>query len=96
MSNAIRFLETMGQNPALSRLSSDQLQEMIDSLELSANERDALHRRDAVALADALEKRETLFCILWEPGQDPIPADVPDEQEPLRDPTPDGDTPAEE
>jgi len=96
MSNAIRFLESLGQNPALSRLSADQLQEMIDSLELSGNESEALRRQDAAALADALEKRAPLYCILWEPGQEPNPLDSPDEKEPLRDPTPDGDAPEEE
>lgn len=87
MSNAIRFLETLGQNPALSRLSPDQLTAMMDSLELEPAQREAMLQGDLSALGQLVGARAEMIGLIWEPGTDAPPsdipdADIPDEREP--------------
>lgn len=91
MSNAIRFLETLGQNPALSRMSPEQLQAMIDSLELEPAQREALLSGDASLLSQLVGGREKMVGLVWEPGPEIPPgdapdADIPDENEPAQSP----------
>ncbi len=91
MSNAIRFLETLGQNPALSRLSSEQLQAMIDSLALEPAQREAVMKGDFSVLSQLMGGRTEMVGLIWEPGPEIPPgetpdADTPDENEPAQAP----------
>lgn len=91
MSNAIRFLETLGQDPALSRLPPDQLQAMIESLELEPAQREAMLRGDSSALSRLMGGRANMVGLIWEPGPEVPPgdapdADTPDENEPVQAP----------
>ncbi len=91
MSNAIRFLETLGQNPALSRLSPDQLQAMIESLKLDPAQREAILQGDLSALSRLVGGRAEMIGLIWEPGPEIPPgeapdADTPDEHEPVQAP----------
>lgn len=79
MSNAIRFLETLGQDPALSRLSPQQLQAMIDTLDIDEAQRDALLAGDASVLNQLVGGREKMGKLVWEPGREaPAEGDEPD------------------
>lgn len=91
MSNAIRFLETLGQNPALSRIPSDQLQAMIESLELDPAQREAILQGDLSTLSRLVGGRAEMVGLIWEPGPEIPPgeapdADTPDENEPVQAP----------
>lgn len=78
MSNAIRFLETLGQNPALARLSPEQLKSMIDSLDLDPAQRGALLEGDLSALGQLIGGRAEMIGLIWEPGPELPPSEVPD------------------
>jgi len=89
MSNVIQFLESMGQNPALNRLSPADYAAVVAALDVDCAQRQALLARDHVALNDLLEGQKQMMCVL-------LPADDDEKQqesEPGRDqdPTPDED-----
>lgn len=94
MSNAIRFLETLGQDPALSRLPKEQLKTVVDSLELDAAQRDALLAGDPAALGQLIGGRARMIGLIWEPGPEippdgtPPDCDVPDQPAPGEESTP--------
>lgn len=60
MSNVVQFLETMGRQPALFS-GTDYIRAVMDA-ELDEPFRDALLKRDAHALAQALDARSPMFC----------------------------------
>ena len=86
MSNAIRFLETLGQNPALSRLPAEQLQVLIDGLDVDADQRDALRHGDVAALNDLIGGRAKMMCLIIAPGDEPDSQTPPDTDEPQDEP----------
>lgn len=71
MSNAIRFLESLAQDPALARLSESQRQALVDQLDLDPAQRHALRQGDADALAQLLGGRERMMCLIISPGEEP-------------------------
>lgn len=77
MSNAIRFLETLGQNPALSRLPADQLQVLIDGLDVDADQRNALRHADVDALNELVGGRAKMMCLIIAPNDEPQEGDAP-------------------
>lgn len=86
MSNAIRFLESLAQDPAYARLSESQKQALLDQLDVEPAQRDALRQGDADALSQLLGGRERMMCLIIAPGDEPdstTPSpdtDKPDEQ----------------
>lgn len=93
MSNAIRFLESLAQDPALARLSETQRQALVDQLDLDPAQRHALREGDADALAQLLGGRERMMCLIISPGEEPdSTTPAPDTDEPGDEPDsePDG------
>ena len=74
MTNTIRFLEALGQDPALSRLSPDQLRAAIESLELEPAQKSALLAGDFAGLSQLMGGRDKMVKLVWEPGPE-LPAD---------------------
>ena len=88
MSNVIRFLETLGNNPAQSRLSAAEYAAAVAVLDVDDAERQALLNRDQVALNDLLGGREKMLCLVWpsdEPGKED---DQPGDEQPVEDTPP--------
>lgn len=87
MSKIIRFLETMGRT----RLSAADYAAAVATLDVDAAQRDALLRRDAVALNDLLGGRATQMMMMLFPVEQPRKQD----DEPADDDRKDRDEPAE-
>jgi hypothetical protein len=85
MSDAIRFLESMGSDSSLSRLSADEYAATVASLEVGPLQQRALIDRDHAALSDLLGGRATLLCSVF----------APDEEEEKEGDVPDGEVPDE-
>lgn len=66
MSNAIQFLESLGSNAALTRLSAVEYAATVASLDVHAGHRQALLDRDADALSGLLGGRETMRCLIFQ------------------------------
>lgn len=89
MSNVIRFLEAMGGNPALARLSAAEYAAAVASLEVGTAQHDALLDRNGAALSDLLGGRATMYCSLF-PGKEDEPSKR-EEDQPVDEPGEDGD-----
>jgi hypothetical protein len=76
MSNVIQFLETMGGNAAMSRMSTADYLAAVAALEADEASRDALSARDASKLGEALQARSFMMCFVVAPGDG---RDNPDE-----------------
>lgn len=63
MSNAIRFLETLGQNPALAALPANEIEALMVSMVLADDQRRALLAADTGALNRALHGRSLMMAI---------------------------------
>ena len=87
MSQLISFLESLGQDARLAKLSGEEYTAAVDSLGLDDQARNALLTRDAGALNDLLGGRPTMICALF-------PAD--DDQQKRDDDEPQEDTPDEQ
>lgn len=85
MSNVIRFLETLGSNPA--RLSTAEYAAAVAALEVDDTERQALMDRDQAALNDLLGGREKMLCLVW-PSDEPVKEDDQDGEQPAEDTPP--------
>lgn len=73
MSNVIAFLESMGGDARLSRLSGDDYAAAVETLDLDDSSRQALLARDAQALNGLAGGRLQMMCIL-------LPADGDENQ----------------
>jgi hypothetical protein len=86
MSDVIRFLETLGGQSRVAAGSVD-LSSMIASLDIDANQRQALLDMDHAALSDLLGGRRILRCSIFSPDEEPVrpdgdvPVDEPGEDE---------------
>ncbi len=81
MSNAIRFLETLGRDPALSRASPEHIESMIAALDITPAQRDALMAGDASVLSQLAGGRDRMKSLIWEPGREQSPeGDEPDSE----------------
>lgn len=88
MSNMVQFLETLGSNPALTKLSASEFEAIVATLDVADAQRQALLTRDDAALNDMLGGRERMLCVIWpadEPGRE---NDQPGEDEPADDTPP--------
>lgn len=91
MSNAIQFLEAMGSNAALGRLSAAEYAAAVAQLDADEAQQQALLERNHAALSDLLEGRPKMVFMVSSPSPDDhevIPDDdkdgdgVPDEDAP--------------
>lgn len=95
VSNVIQFLESMGSNALMARMSVAEYESAIDSLfESNGQERAALRSRDSKSIGDVLDGRAQMLCFVFAPDQD--------EQAPSREddgadvPAPEEDSPVQE
>jgi hypothetical protein len=86
MSNVIQFLESMGANAVMARMSINDYQAAVAALNTDDDQRDSLLRGDAIKLGDQLNGRDTLLCLVFSPA----------EEEEKKIPDQEGETPEEE
>jgi hypothetical protein len=83
MSNVIQFLETMGGNAAMARMSTSDYLAAVAMLEADEASRDALSSRDADKLGEALQARPFMMCLVVAPGDgNEPPSESPTEENP--------------
>lgn len=90
MSHAIRFIESLGCNPAFGKVSAADYANAVGSLEVGDEERQALLDRDFVALGGLLGGRPTMACMVWAPEEAPMREedDQPDTEQPAEEEAP--------
>lgn len=88
MSNALRFLEAMGGDPAIGRLPPSGYASAVASLEVDAALQQALLARDRDALTGLLGGREKMMCLIWQPEREPERREDQDEPEAPEEETP--------
>ena len=71
MSNALRFLDAMGGDPAIGRMAPPDYASAVASLEVDAALQQALLARDRDALNRLLGGREKMMCLIWQPEREP-------------------------
>jgi hypothetical protein len=79
MSNAIRFLEALGSQPAHAAVASAAYGAAVAGLELEEPQRRALRGRDADALAGLLQGRASMFCLICGPEDESEHQVAPDD-----------------
>lgn len=79
MSNSLHLLETLGRNPALSSLSAANFEELMDTMALEDQQRDALRSGDSIRLSQLLGGRMMMMPMLRDPGEseERAPTDAP-------------------
>lgn len=82
MSNVIQFLETMGGNAALARMSAADYRAAIAVLDADAPCREALIARDSRMLVEALNARPFMMCAVVAPDEGVEPPESPGEDTP--------------
>ena len=89
MSKTIQFLEVLGSNPALVRLSAAEYAATVDALDVDDVQRQALLDRDYDSLNGLLGGRKKMLCVLW-PADEPERKDddQPGEGQPVEDTPP--------
>lgn len=89
MSEVIRFLESMGRNPAMT---AGEFAANVAALDADDAHKQALLQRDGISLNDLLGGRERMMLSQWAPDSEPQRKDDDQEGgEPSQDPTPDSD-----
>jgi hypothetical protein len=78
MSNVIRFLETLGAQPAMSNA---EYAAAVAHLDAAPEPKRALLGRNPVELSDLLGGRARMICMVATPQPDSVPDRSPDEQE---------------
>lgn len=69
MSNVIQFLESMGANAAMARMSAADFEAVVAGLVEEEDCRAALMRRDTRALNDLLNGRDVMMCMVFAPDE---------------------------
>lgn len=69
MSNVIQFLESMGRNPNLTRLSATEYAMTVAALGIENAEKDALLARDESVLSNLLGGRGMMRCMIMVPEE---------------------------
>lgn len=85
MSNVIQFLETLGSNPALSRLSAAEYAANVATLDADAKQRQALLVRDHATLSDLVGGRQRMFCSVYAPDEEQKDDNQREHEEPIQD-----------
>lgn len=79
MSNVIQFLESLGSNPALNRLSPAEYGAAVAALEADDAQRQALMDRDHSVLNELLDGRAKIMFVVALPGEDDHDVSLPDD-----------------
>lgn len=86
MSNLIRLLETMGQQPVFAAERERRFAAALDASGLRDEQKSALMGQDSRVVADVFGVRENMICMVWAPEESPArkdddqqDADLPDE-----------------
>jgi hypothetical protein len=79
VSNTIRFLESMGANAAMARMSFAEYQAAVKGLSLEGDAQTGLLEKDVLKLNESLRNRETLYCLIFSPSEDEQP-ESPDQE----------------
>jgi len=79
MSNVIQFLESMGANAAMARMSTEDFEAMVAGLVEEEDCRSALVRKDSRALAGLLNGRDVMMCMVFAPDEKE-PEEAPGEE----------------
>lgn len=85
MSDAIRFLESMGSDSSQSLATARDYELSVDALEVDDAQRKALLDRDHAALSQMLGGRQQLLCSIFAPDEDQedgVPERDPDNETP--------------
>ena len=80
MSNVIQFLESMGANAAMARMSISDYEAAVAALNVDDSQRESLRRGDANRLGDLLNGRDTLLCLVFSPSEEEE-RQVPEQEE---------------
>jgi hypothetical protein len=67
----MQFLEALGRDAALSRMSPAEFAAAVDGLDADDSVRQALLERDATRLGDLLGGRQKMWCVLMTPDESP-------------------------
>ncbi len=78
MSNVIQFLESMGSNAAMARMSVADYQAAVAALDVDDQQRESLLVRDHIALGRTLGARNALLCLICTPYDDEEKQSPPD------------------
>ncbi|MBL8260986.1 MAG: hypothetical protein JNM58_01075 [Xanthomonadaceae bacterium] len=70
VSNVIQFLEAMGSNSMLARMSSEDFSAMLTKIDAGNATKQSLLNRDAAALASSMDTRPIMFCWVAAPDQE--------------------------
>jgi hypothetical protein len=81
MSNVIQFLESMGANAAMARMSFAEYQTSVALLDADDMSRQALSLRSPSNLNDALEGRRQMMCVVFSPDENERPSSPDQESE---------------
>jgi hypothetical protein len=84
MSDAIRFLESMGGDSSQALASSGDYAASVEALDIDGSQRRALLDRDHAALSEILGGRRQVLCSVFAPDEqeDGIPEREPDHESP--------------
>lgn len=94
VSNVIQFLESMGSNALMARMTMAEYELAIEGLEVADEQRIALSKRDQKAVGLSLDVRPSMLCFVFAPDQEenaPSP-----EEEGGEVPSPEEDSPVKE
>lgn len=80
MSNVIQFLESMGANATMARMSISDFEAAVAALNADEDQRDSLRRGDANRLGDQLNGRDMMFCVVTSPLEEEEETQVPDQE----------------
>lgn len=85
MSNAIQFLESLGQRPAYAPANGDEYASEVAAIEADAAQKQALLDRDRLSLSKQLGGRVEMMMQIWAPDEspqddEPAPVEQPDDE----------------
>jgi len=85
MSNVVRFLESMGANAQVARMTQSDFEAVLAALDAQEGVVASLRNRDQVRLIESMDVRPTMFCVVFAPDEDQAPADAPSDDEKVPD-----------
>ncbi len=85
MSNVIQFLASMGASAPMARMSMEEYEAAIATLDAGDRTLQALRRKDVKSLVDELSDRDTMMCMVFAPDekeQEEVPGEEQEEKVP--------------